>query len=131
MNTQQIQMAFMNIASTFSGTLAAIIVISGVIAKIRPVGAALKRFAFAELYAANEKQDKRLDKLEMQQLKQIICDRRLPTGDRLNAGEEYTGRGGNGEIKMICESLHEMAKKKQIEEQERLERGGRERRGEP
>jgi hypothetical protein len=126
-----IQQALMSVVNTFAGTLAAIIVISGAVAKIRPVGKALKRFAFAELYAANEKQDKRLDNLEMQQLKQIICDRRLPDEERLIAGEVYTERGGNGSIKMVYEALQEVAKKKLIEERERAERAEMEKRREP
>jgi uncharacterized membrane protein len=116
-----IQQALMNLVNTFAGTLTAIIVIAGVIARIKPIGRALKHFFFAELYDANEKQDKRLDNLEMHQLKQIICDRRLPDGERLNAGDEYTRRGGNGEVKMIYEAVMEAAKKKRLEERERME----------
>jgi hypothetical protein len=116
-----IQQAIMNIVNTFAGSITAVIVIAGVIAKIRPVGNSLKRFFFAELYAANDKQDKRLDNLEMQQLKQIICDRRLPAGERLNALKVYTDRGGNGEIAMIGDALHEAARKKRLEEEERME----------
>jgi hypothetical protein len=117
-----IQQALTHILNTFAGTVTAIIVIAGVTAKIKPVGNSLKRFFFAELYAANDKQDKRLDNLELQQLKQIICDRRLPDGERLNAGEEYIKRGGNGEIKMIYETVMEAAKRKRLEERERAER---------
>jgi hypothetical protein len=116
-----IQQSLTHIINTFAGTITAVMVIAGVIAKIRPVGKALKRFAFAELYAANEKQDKRLDNLEMQQLKQIICDRRLPIEERLNAGAVYTERGGNGSIKIVYEALQEVAKKKLIEDRERRE----------
>jgi hypothetical protein len=119
------------IINTFAGTLTAIIVIAGVVAKIRPVGRAIKRFVFAELYAANEKQDKRLNNLEMQQLKQIICDRRLPDDERLDAGDEYTERGGNGSIKIVYEALQEVSKKKLIEERERAERAEMEKRREP
>jgi uncharacterized membrane protein len=116
------QQALINIVNTFAGTLTAIIVIAGVIAKIKPIGNSLKHFFFAELYAANDKQDKRLDNLEMQQLKNDICNRRLPDGERLRAGEEYIRRGGNGEVKMIYESVVEAAKKKRLEERERFER---------
>jgi hypothetical protein len=122
------QQSLLYIVNTFAGTITAVIVIAGVIAKIRPVGEALKRFAFAELYAANEKQDKRLDNLEMQQLKQIICDRRLPDGERLNAGEEYIQRGGNGEIRMIYEAVKEAAKKQRLEDRDRREREDQEKR---
>jgi hypothetical protein len=118
MNFQQ---ALMTLVNTFAGTLTAIIVIAGVVKSIKPIGSSLKRFFFAELYAANERQDKRLDNLEMQQLKQIICDRRLPDGERLNAVKDYTDRGGNGEIAMIGDALHEAAKKKRLEEQEQFE----------
>jgi uncharacterized membrane protein len=113
---------FMHIVNTFAGTLTAIIAIAGVVAKIKPIGNSFKRFFLAELYAANEKQDKRLDNLEMQQLKQIICDRRLPIGERLNAGKEYISRGGNGEIQMIYESINEAARKKRLEEEDLFER---------
>jgi hypothetical protein len=123
-----ITQSIMYIANTFAGTIMAIIVIAGIIAKIKPIGASLKRFFFSELYAANEKQDRRLDNLEMQQLKQIICDRRLPVGERLNAGDEYTERDGNGEIKMIYEALKETGKKKLLEDQERFEKEQAERR---
>jgi hypothetical protein len=123
-----IQQALIHIVNTFAGTLTAIIVLSAFIAKIKPVGNSLKRFFFAELYAANEKQDKRLDKLEMQQLKQIVCDRRLPVKERIKAGDEYTERGGNGEIQMIHEALKEVSKKEHLEEQERFEREEREKR---
>ena len=126
MNLEQ---ALLSVFNTFSGAFTAIIVIAGFVAKIKPIGAALKRFAFAELYAANEQQDRRLDNLEMQQLKQIICDRRLPDGERLNAGEEYIRRGGNGEIRAIHEAAQEAARRKLLAEQERTEREGRERRG--
>ena len=124
-----IQQALISVFNTFSGTFTAIIVIAGAVAKIKPIGAALKRFAFAELYAANEQQDRRLENLEMQQLKQIICDRRLPDRDRLNAGEEYLRRGGNGEIQMVYESIKGDARRRLIEDQRRAEREGRERRG--
>jgi uncharacterized membrane protein len=117
-----IEQAVAHIANTFAGTVAAIVVIAGAVAKIRPVGRSVKQFFFRELYESNDKQDKRLDNLEMQQLKQIICDRRLPDGERLNAGEEYLRRGGNGEIRMIHEAIMEAAKRKRLEERERAER---------
>jgi hypothetical protein len=113
--------AVLYLLDNFVGTLAAIAVVAAAVGKIRPVGTAVKRFVFRELYEANDKQDKRLDSLEMHQLKQIICDRRLPDGDRLNAGDLYTGRGGNGEIKMIYEALQEAAKKRRLEEWKRAE----------
>jgi hypothetical protein len=118
----------MNIIHTFAGTIMAIIALAGVIAKIKPIATSLKRFFFSELYDANEKQDKRLDNLEMQQLKQAVCDRRFPDEDRLNAGEAYIRRGGNGEIKMIYESIKEAAKKKRLEERERFEKAQEKRR---
>jgi hypothetical protein len=117
-----IQQALITLINNFAGTLTAVIVIAGVIAKIKPIGNSLKRFFFIELYTANERQDRRLDNLEMQQLKQIICDRRLPAGERLNAGDKYIERGGNGEIKMVYEALGEIAKKQRLEEQERFEK---------
>jgi hypothetical protein len=116
-----IKEAVMVLVNNLAATIMAIVAIAGIIAKIRPVGNSVKRFFFAELYAANEKQDRRLDNLEMQQLKQIICDRRLPAGERLKAGKEYTDRGGNGEVLMIYETLREAARKKQLEEQESME----------
>jgi hypothetical protein len=66
----------------------------------------------------------------MQQLKQIICDRRLPDGERLNAGDEYIKRGANGEIKMIYESVQEANKKKLLKERERFEQEEMEKRRE-
>jgi hypothetical protein len=117
-----IQQSLIHIINTFAGTVMAIIALAGVIAKIKPIATSLKRFFFSELYDANEKQDKRLDNLEMQQLKQAICDRRLPDADRLNAGEVYINRGGNGEIKMIYEAIKEAAKKSRLDERERTEK---------
>jgi hypothetical protein len=125
----ELQTAVMDIVNTFAGTITGIIVIAGVVAKIKPIGRAIKQFCFRELYEANEKQDKRLDNLELQQLKQIICDRRLADGERLNAGEEYIRRGGNGEIRMIYEAIMEAAKKKRLEDREQREREEMEKRG--
>jgi hypothetical protein len=119
MNFQQ---ALMTLVNTFAGTITAIIAIAGVVKSIKPIGSALKRFFFAELYDANEKQDKRLDKLEMAQLKQIICDRRLPIKDRLDAGDEYLKRGGNGGVAMIYNVLQKTAKKNILKEQQQFER---------
>jgi hypothetical protein len=113
--------ALLYLANNFAATVAAVIAIAGAVKAVKPIGAALKRFFFAELYAANDSQDKRLDNLEMHQLKQIICDRRLPDGDRLNAGEEYLRRGGNGEIKTAYEALKTYCEKKRIEAREREE----------
>jgi hypothetical protein len=122
--------AALYLVSNFAATLTAIIALSAATAKIKPLGNALKRFFFAELYAADEKQDRRLNNLEMQQLKQIICDRRLPIGERLNAGKEYISRGGNGEIQMIYETINEAARKKRLEEEDRFERTAMENRRE-
>jgi hypothetical protein len=110
----EIQNAAMYLINNLTGNLIAIIVIAGFIRKVKPIGAAIKRFCFAELYAANDRQDQRLDNLEMQQLKQIICDRRFPPGERLNAVDEYIKRGGNGEMMARGEAL----KKKHIAELE-------------
>jgi hypothetical protein len=110
-----------NLAVPLAVTMTAVVALAAFIAKFKPAGAALKRFFFTELYTANDRQDRRLDNLEMQQLKQIICDRRLPDGERLNAGEEYIKRGGNGEIKMIHEALKTYCEKKRIEDRERAE----------
>jgi hypothetical protein len=113
--------AILYILDNFVGTIAAIIALATVVGKFKPIGDSLKHFFFIELYIANEKQDKRLDNLEMYQLKQIICDRRLPDGDRLNAGDEYIKRGGNGEIKMIYEAIKDAAKKKRFEKEQEQE----------
>jgi hypothetical protein len=97
--------AVLYLLNNWISNVLAIAAIAGFIGLIKPIGRSIKRFVFAELYAADEKQNKRLDKLEMQQLKQIICDRRMPVEDRLNAGDEYLKRGGNGEIKARHEAL--------------------------
>jgi uncharacterized membrane protein len=120
--------AVLYLVNTLAGTVTAVVVIAGVIAKIRPVGRSVKQFFFRELYESNDRQDRRLDNLELQQLKQIICDRRLPDGERLRAGEEYIRRGGNGEIKMIYESIAESAKKKRMKERERFDEEEQEKR---
>jgi hypothetical protein len=114
--------AILYLVNNWVSTMLAIIAVAGFIGLVKPVGNSIKRFAFKELYTADEKQDKRLDRLEMQQLKQIICDRRLPVRDRLNAGEEYIRRGGNGEIQMVYEAAREAAKKRRLDEQERVEK---------
>jgi hypothetical protein len=111
--------ALLYLINNLAGTLLAITAVAAFIAKVKPVGRSIKRFVFAELYAADEKQDKRMDNLEMQQLKQIICDRLLPDGDRLAAGEEYLKRGGNGEIRARYEAL----KRVYVEGLEQAERG--------
>ena len=114
--------ALLYLVNNLSATIMAIVAIAGIIVKIKPVGNSVKRFFFAEIYAANEKQDLRLDNLEMQQLKQIICDRRLPVGERIRAGDEYKRRGGNGEIDVIYDVLRETAKKERLETLEKIER---------
>jgi uncharacterized membrane protein len=120
----ELEQALMSIINTFAGTVTAIIVIATAVGIIKPIGNSLKRFFFAELYTTNDKQDKRLDNLEMRQLKQNICDRRLPLAERINDGDVYVERGGDGEIKMVYEAL----KKQFLEEQERLEQEERKKR---
>jgi hypothetical protein len=115
----KIEDAVLYLVHNLISTMLAIIAVAALIGKVKPIGRAIKRFAFGELYAADERHDKRLEKLEMQQLKQIICDRRLPDDDRLNAGEEYLKRGGNGEIKVRYEAL----KRAYTEKLEKEERG--------
>jgi hypothetical protein len=97
--------ALLYLVNNWLSNVLAIVAIAGFIGLIKPVGRSIKRFVFAELYAADAKHDKRLDSLEMQQLKQIICDRRIPDEDRIDAGDEYLKRGGNGEIKARHEAL--------------------------
>jgi hypothetical protein len=97
--------AVLYLLNNWISNVLAIAAIAGFIGLIKPIGRSIKRFVFAELYAADEKQNKRLDNLEMQQLKQIICDRRIPASDRLDAGDEYAKRGGNGKIKVRHEAL--------------------------
>jgi hypothetical protein len=97
--------AVLYLLNNWISSVLAIVAIAGSIGMIKPVGRSVKRFAFAELYAADEKQNKRLDNLEMQQLKQIICDSSIPIEDRLDAGDEYTKRGGNGKVKAYYEAL--------------------------
>jgi hypothetical protein len=97
--------AVLYLINNLVSTLLAVIAIAVFIGKVKPIGRKMKRFAFGELYVADEKQDKRMDNLEMQQLKQIICDTRLPVDDRLNAGDDYIRRGGNGKIKARHEAL--------------------------
>jgi hypothetical protein len=115
----KIEDAVLYLVHNVVSTMLAIIAVAALISKVKPIGRAIKRFAFGELYAADERHDKRLDNLEMQQLKQIICDRRLPDEDRLNAGEEYLKRGGNGEIK----ARHEALRRAYTGKLEKAERG--------
>jgi uncharacterized membrane protein len=109
------------LVNNFAATMAAIIAVAAFIGVIKPIGQSVKRFFFRELYEANDRQDKRIDGIEMWQLKQIICDRRLPDGERLKAAKEYIRRGGNGEIAMIYEADLEVAKKNRVKERERRE----------
>jgi hypothetical protein len=115
----EIKEAVMYLINNLVGTLVAIIVTAAFIGKVKPIGNAVKRFVFRELYAADEKHDWRLNNLEMQQLKQVICDRRLPDDDRIIAGDEYIKRGGNGEIKARYEALKRIfiAKEEQKEQE--------------
>jgi hypothetical protein len=100
-----IKEAILYLINNWVSSMLAIIAVAGFIGLVRPIGNGVKRFVFKELYATDEKQDKRLDNLEMRQLKQIICDRHFPVEDRLRAGDEYVERGGNGEIKALHEAL--------------------------
>jgi hypothetical protein len=97
--------AVLYLTNNLISTLLAIVAVAAFIGKVKPVGNAIKRSIFRELYVANENQDKRMENLEMQQLKQIICDNRLPEEDRINAGDEYLRRGGNGKIKARYEAF--------------------------
>jgi hypothetical protein len=97
--------AVLYLTNNLISTLLAIVAVAAFIGKVKPVGNAIKRSIFRELYVANENQDKRMENLEMQQLKQIICDNRLPAEDRINAGDEYLRRGGNGKIKARYEAF--------------------------
>jgi hypothetical protein len=103
-----------SLGSTFAAVIAAIISAVAAAAKIRPIGRWCKQMLFKELYEADAKHDGRLDSLELRALKQTICDRRLPLAERLNAGEEYTRRGHNGEIRAIYESLKRYAEEQQL-----------------
>jgi hypothetical protein len=106
-------------------TVIAVIFLAGMAAKIKPIGQGLKQALFNELYLADKCHDERLDRLELQQLKQIICDRRMPYPDRLNAGETYIRRGGNGEVRAIYDSLARYAAQRQLDELESRDRDGR------
>jgi hypothetical protein len=97
--------AVVYLVNNWISNVLAIVAIAGFIGLIKPVGRSIKRFIFAELYAADEKHDKRMDDLEMQQLKQIICDCNMPEDDRIDAGDKYLERGGNGKIKARYEAL--------------------------
>jgi hypothetical protein len=100
-----IKESILYLINNWVSTMLAIVAVAGFIGLVKPIGNSIKRFAFKELYAADEKHDKRLDNLEMQQLKQIICNVNLPIEDRLDAGDVYVGRGGNGAVKARYESL--------------------------
>jgi hypothetical protein len=97
--------AVLFLVNNLVSTMLALAAAAAFVAKVKPVGRSIKRRVFAALYTADEKHDKRMDNLEMQQLKQIICNAALPAEDRLNAGEDYIRRGGNGEIKARHEAL--------------------------
>jgi hypothetical protein len=122
--------AVITFITNVSGTIVAIITIAGIVAKIKPIGRWMKQAVFRELYAADKRHDERLDSLELKQLKQVICDRRIPPGDRLNAGEEYLQRGANGEVRAVYESLKQYVEKKQMASLESWDREQRERREE-
>jgi hypothetical protein len=97
--------AVLYLVNNLVSTLLAFTVVAVFVGNVKSVGNAVKRFVFMELYAADEKHDWQLNNLEMQQLKQIICNRSLPDDDRIIAGDEYIKRGGNGEIKARYEAL--------------------------
>jgi uncharacterized membrane protein len=97
--------AILYLVNNWISTMLAIVAVAGFIGLVKPIGNSVQHFAFKELYAADDKHDKRLDQLEMQLLKQIICDVSLPIEGRLDAGDVYVGRGGNGAVKARYESL--------------------------
>lgn len=123
-----LRQALLTMLNNFAGTVTAIIALAGIVAKIKPIGLSLKRFFFAELYADDERQDKRLDRLELWQLKQIICDRRLPLEERIDASDSYLSRGANGKIRAVSEELVAEYRRQNAEDRDRREREGRERR---
>lgn len=56
--------------------------------------------------------DKRVDKLELNDLKQIIMNDNIPISERIIAGDRYISLGGNGEIKAHYKVLAERYNKK-------------------
>ncbi len=60
----------------------------------------------------------RIDKIEIEDLKQNIMNDKIPLEERLLCGDRYITLGGNGAIKIYVKELQEEYKKK-IEEKER------------
>ena len=52
-----------------------------------------------------EKFEKRMDKFEINQLKNIIMNDNIPLSERLEAGDRYIVLGGNGAIKVFYKKL--------------------------
>lgn len=55
---------------------------------------------------------KRIDKIELEDLKQNIMNDKIPLEERLDCGERYIKLGGNGAIKVYVKELQEEYKKK-------------------
>lgn len=51
--------------------------------------------------------DERFDKMELDQLKLIIMSEEIPIKERINAGDRYIEKGGNGAIKIYLHVLKE------------------------
>lgn len=51
--------------------------------------------------------NKRIDKIELEDLKQNIMNEKLPITERLNCGDRYIELGGNGAIKVYVHELKE------------------------
>lgn len=52
-----------------------------------------------------EKFEKRMDKFEINQLKNIITNDNIPMSERLEAGDRYISIGGNGAVKVLYKKL--------------------------
>ncbi|MDR1292293.1 MAG: hypothetical protein LBJ91_02715 [Clostridiales Family XIII bacterium] len=52
----------------------------------------------------------RISAIEMDHIKQIIVDRRMPLEERISAGDKYITAGGNSDIALMVEVLKEKRK---------------------
>lgn len=86
--------------------------IAGLITIEKVTKGAITRWLLQSVLDKLDNIEKRVDKLELNDLKQIIMNDNIPISERITAGERYIALGGNGDIKAHYKVLAERYNKK-------------------
>ena len=94
----------------FAGVLTAGSIIIGVLQKVFKIFDKARAWLWDDI-------PKRLENMEMRQLKNTVCNKALPLSERLIDGRIYLARGGNGAVKAEVEVI-EKQYKEQLEQKQ-------------